>query len=119
MKKYPQLQSLKEAKLLIGTKQVFGIYQIRDDSAGTAYAFRNMNFIESHDLQVQKEDYKLVQVGELQEDISLEEIFEQFNIHRPEDFRGTFIVSERYCGLEQRGKGDSSFCGQHQFPEIG
>ena len=80
--------------MLIGTKQVFGIYQIRDDSAGTAYAFRNMNFIESHDLQVQKEDYKLVYVGELQEDISLEDIFEQFNIHRPEDFRGTFIVSE-------------------------
>ena len=84
MKKYPQLQSLKEAELLIGTKPVFGIYQIRDDSAGTAYAFRNMNFIESHDLQVRKEDYKLVYVGELQGNVSLEDIFERFNIHRPD-----------------------------------
>lgn len=65
IKKYPQQQSLKEVELLIGMKPVFGIYQIRDDSAGTAYAFRNMNFFESHDLQVQKEDYKLVYVGEL------------------------------------------------------
>ena len=47
-----------------------------------------MNFIESHDLQVRKEDYKLVYVGELQGNVSLEDIFERFNIHRPEDFRG-------------------------------
>lgn len=65
MKKYPQQHSLKEVELLIGTKPVFGIYQIRDDSAVTAYVFGNMNFIESHGLQVQKEDYKLVYVGEL------------------------------------------------------
>lgn len=41
-------------------KAGIGIYQIRDDSAVTAYVFGNMNFIESHGLQVRKEDYKLV-----------------------------------------------------------
>ena len=42
MQKYPQIQSLKEANLLLGTRRTFGIYQIRDDSPGDNYAFMNM-----------------------------------------------------------------------------
>ncbi len=48
MQKYPQIQSLKEANLLLGTRRTFGIYQIKDDSPGENYAFMNMRFIESH-----------------------------------------------------------------------
>lgn len=54
MQKYPQIQSLKEANLLLGTRRVFGIYQIRDDSPGENYAFMNMSFIESHGMQIKK-----------------------------------------------------------------
>ena len=88
MQKYPQIQSLKEANLLLGTRRTFGIYQIKDDSPGENYAFMNMSFIESHGMQIKKEDYKLVYVGELSGNMSLEDIFERFNIDRPEDFRG-------------------------------
>ena len=45
--------------------RTFGIYQIKDDSPGENYAFMNMSFIESHGMQIKKEDYKLVYVGEL------------------------------------------------------
>ena len=88
MQKYPQIQSLKEANLLLGTRQTFGIYQIKDDSPGENYAFMNMSFIESHGMQIKKEDYKLVYVGEFLGNMSLDDIFERFNIDRPEDFRG-------------------------------
>ena len=54
MQKYPQIQSLKEANLLLGTRRVFGIYQIRDDSPGENYAFMNMSFIESHGMKIKK-----------------------------------------------------------------
>ena len=118
MKKYPQLQSLKEAELLIGTKPVFGIYQIRDDSAGTAYAFRNMNFIESHDLQVRKEDYKLVYVGELQGNVLLEDIFERFNIHRPEDFRGHSLSVSDIVVLNNGEKVTAHFVDSISFQEL-
>lgn len=74
MQKYPQIQSLKEANLLLGTRRTFGIYQIRDDSSGDNYAFMNMRFIESHGMQIKKEDYKLVYVGELSGNMSLEDI---------------------------------------------
>jgi len=88
MQKYPQIQSLKEANLLLGTRRTFGIYQIKDDSPGKNYAFMNMRFIESHGMQIKKEDYKLVYVGELLGNMALDDIFERFNIDRPEDFRG-------------------------------
>ena len=60
MQKYPQIQSLKEANLLLGTRRTFGIYQIKDDSPGENYAFMNMSFIESHGMQIKKEDYKQI-----------------------------------------------------------
>ena len=37
----------------------------RDDSPGENYAFMNMSFIESHGMQIKKEDYKLVYVGRI------------------------------------------------------
>ena len=88
MKKYPQIQSLKEANLLLGARRTFGIYQIKDGSPGANYAFMNMSFIESHGMQIKKEDYELVYVGEIFGNMSLDDIFERFNIDRPEDFRG-------------------------------
>ena len=88
MQKYPQIQSLKEANLLLGARRTFGIYQIKDGSPGENYAFMNMSFIESHGMQIKKEDYELVYVGELYGNMSLDDIFERFNIDRPEDFRG-------------------------------
>ena len=48
----------------------------------------NMSFIESHGMQIKKEDYELVYVGELFGNMSLDDIFERFNIDRLEDFRG-------------------------------
>lgn len=83
-----QVLSLEEMDLLIGTKRQFGIYQIRDGSSGENYKFMNMSFIESHGMQIKKEDYELVYVGELLENMSLDDIFEKFNISRPEDFSG-------------------------------
>ena len=88
MQKYPQIRSLKEANLLLGTRRTFGIYQIKDDLPGENYAFMNMSFIESHGMQIKKEDYELVYAGELFGNMSLDDIFERFNIDRPEDFRG-------------------------------
>lgn len=48
----------------------------------------NMNFIESHGIQIRKEDYELVYTAERTGNMSLGDIFEQFNINRPADFRG-------------------------------
>lgn len=88
MQKYVQIQSLKEAELLTGTKRSFGIYQIRDGSPGENYKFMNMSFLESQGMQIKKEDYELVYVGELSGTMTLEDIYERFNMDHPKGFQG-------------------------------
>ena len=118
MQKYPQIQSLKEANLLLGTRRTFGIYQIRDDSPGENYAFMNMSFIESHGVQIKKEDYKLVYVGELSGNMSLEDIFERFNIDRPEDFRGHSLSVSDIVVLNDGKKVTAHFVDSISFEQL-
>ena len=118
MQKYPQIQSLKEANLLLGTRQTFGIYQIKDDSPGENYAFMNMSFIESHGMQIKKEDYKLVYVGELLGNMSLDDIFERFNIDRPEDFRGHSLSVSDIIVLNDGEKVTAHFVDSISFEQL-
>ena len=118
MQKYPQIQSLKEANLLLGTRRTFGIYQIKDDSPGENYAFMNMSFIESHGMQIKKEDYKLVYVGELSGNMSLEDIFERFNIDRPEDFRGHSLSVSDIVVLNDGEKVTAHFVDSISFEQL-
>ena len=118
MQKYPQIQSLKEANLLLGTRRIFGIYQIRDDSPGENYAFMNMSFIESHGMQIKKEDYKLVYVGELSGNMSLDDIFERFNIDRPEDFRGHSLSVSDIIVLNDGEKVTAHFVDSISFEQL-
>ena len=118
MQKYPQIQSLKEANLLLGTRRTFGIYQIKDDSPGENYAFMNMSFIESHGMQIKKEDYKLVYVGELLGNMSLDDIFERFNIDRPEDFRGHSLSVSDIVVLNDGEKVTAHFVDSISFEQL-
>ena len=118
MQKYPQIQSLKEANLLLGTRRTFGIYQIREDSPGENYAFMNMSFIESHGMQIKKEDYKLVYVGELSGNMSLDDIFERFNIDRPKDFRGHSLSVSDIVVLNDGEKVTAHFVDSISFEQL-
>ena len=118
MQKYPQIQSLKEANLLLGTRRTFGIYQIKDDSPGENYAFMNMRFIESHGMQIKKEDYKLVYVGDLSGNMSLGDIFERFNIDRPEDFRGHSLSVSDIVVLNDGEKVTAHFVDSISFEQL-
>lgn len=118
MQKYPQIRSLKEANLLLGTRRTFGIYQIKDDSLGENYAFMNMSFIESHGMQIKKEDYKLVYVGELLGNTSLDDIFERFNIDRPKDFRGHSLSVSDIVVLNDGEKVTAHFVDSISFEQL-
>ena len=118
MQKYPQIQSLKEANLLLGTRRTLGIYQIKDDSPGENYAFMNMSFIESHGMQIKKEDYKLVYVGELLGNTSLDDIFERFNIDRPKDFSGHSLSVSDIVVLNDGEKVTAHFVDSISFEQL-
>ena len=118
MKKYPQIQTLREANLLLGAGRTFGIYQIRDGSAGESYEFMNMNFIESHGLQIRKEDYDLVYTADLLGNTSLDDIYEQFNINHPKDFKGHSLSVSDVVVLNDNGHVTARFVDSMSFPEL-
>lgn len=88
MKTHPQLQSLKEARLLLGNERRYGIYQFKEGSFAETYAFMNMNYIMDHNITIRKEDYELVYSAKLYMNDSLAGLYERFNINRPKDFTG-------------------------------
>ena len=80
MQEFPKIKSLKEAKLLLGTENRYGIYQIKDGSPGREYEFMDLNFIERHGYQIKKEDYELIYSDEMHYGDTLDSLYEKFNI---------------------------------------
>lgn len=84
MQEYPQIKSLKKAKLLLGTENRYGIYQIIDDSPGREYEFMDLR----HGYQVKKEDYELIYSDKMIYGDTLDSLYEKFNIAHPADYTG-------------------------------
>ena len=85
----------REAELLNGERDMFGIYQLRNDMKGRRdYSFVSMDFLRKHGMEVGAENYELVYAAPIPDNASkdtavlLEQIYERFNIDRPEDFVG-------------------------------
>ena len=78
----------------------------------------NMSFIESHGMQIKKEDYKLVYVGELLGNTSLDDIFERFNIDRPKDFRGHSLSVSDIVVLNDGEKVTAHFVDSISFEQL-
>lgn len=118
MQKNAQIQSLKEAELLTGTKRSFGIYQIRHGSPGENYKFMNMSFLESQGMQIKKEDYELVFVGELSGTMTLEDIYERFNMDHPKGFHGHSLSVSDVLVLNDGGNVTAHFVDSISFEQL-
>lgn len=118
MQDYPQIKSLKEAKLLLGTENRYGIYQIIDDSPGREYEFMDLNFIERHGYQVKKEDYELIYSDKLLYGDTLDSLYEKFNIAHPEDYTGHSLSVSDIVVLNENGKVKAYFVDSISFREL-
>ena len=118
MQEYPQIKSLKEAKLLLGTENRYGIYQIIDGSPGREYEFMDMNFIERHGYQVKKEDYELIYSDKLLYGDTLDSLYEKFNIAHPEDYTGHSLSVSDIVVLNENGNVKAYFVDSISFREL-
>lgn len=101
----------REAQLLYGRDNQFGIYQLNDSPQARDIHFMNSDFLEMKGIAITRENYDLVYTTPLEEGTSLEDIFTQFNIDRPEDFRGHSLSVSDVVVLHQKGGEYLSFCG--------
>lgn len=118
MQAYPGISSLKEAKLLLGDQDMYGIYQIDDDTAGREYKFMNLSFIERYGYQVHKEDYQLVYSDRLWQGETLDSLYERFNIAHPEDYTGHSLSVSDMIVLNEGGNVKAYFVDSISFREL-
>ncbi len=79
-------KKIREANLINGRQDLFGIYQIKPDKR--EYRFVDTEFMQKHNMEVHRENYELVYVAPLLFTDNPEKIFRRFNADRPEDFMG-------------------------------
>lgn len=118
MQEYSQIKSLKEANLLLGTENRYGIYQIIDGSPGREYEFMDLNFIERHGYQVKKEDYELIYSDEMRYGDTLDSLYEKFNIDHPADYTGHSLSVSDIVVLNENGKVKAYFVDSISFREL-
>lgn len=119
MQEYPQIKSLKEAKLLLGTENRYGIYQIVEGSPGREYEFMDLNFIERHGYQVRKEDYELIYSDEMHYGDTCDSLYEKFNIAHPTaDYTGHSLSVSDIVVLNENGNVKAYFVDSISFREL-
>ncbi|MGN8654503.1 YodL domain-containing protein [Blautia obeum] len=118
MQEYLQITSLKEAKLLLGTENRYGIYQIIDGSPGREYEFMDLNFIERHGYQLRKEYYELIYSDKMLYGDTLDSLYEKFNIAHPADYTGHSLSVSDIVVLNENGNVKAYFVDSISFREL-
>ena len=108
----------REAQLLYGNESMFGIYQLKDTEEARDIHFMNMDYLERNGIPVSRENYTLVYVGELKEDMSLEDIYTKFNIDHPADFTGHSLSVSDVVVLHQDGENTSHYVDSFGYREV-
>ena len=114
----------REAQLLFGSEDRFGIYQLKDTEEARDIHFMGMDYLESKGIAVTKENYDLVYVGELSklqgqsQGETLEAVYEKFNIDHPEDFRGHSLSVSDVVVLHQNGENSAHFVDSFGFTGL-
>lgn len=120
----------KEAQLLYGSSDKYGIYQLKHNPEldhlrfeGTE-SLKRMGITKDNFDVIKPENYELIYVGELSElqeqtqGETLEAIYEQFNIAPPEDYRGHSLSVSDIVVLHQNGKNSAHFVDSFGFTRL-
>jgi hypothetical protein len=118
MPHYPQIQSLAEAKFLLGSENRFAIYQIDSASKGRDYEFMGKDFIDRQGLKVEKADYQMVYSGRWNREDSLDGLYERFNVNRPDDFTGHSMSVSDVIAVRENGELKAYFVDSFSFQEL-
>lgn len=107
-----------EEKLLSGKEDRVGIYQLKKGDELHYHRFEGVDSLKAHGLSVEKENYDLIYTAPLQEGQSLDDIFEQFNLFRPEDFTGHSLSVSDIVLIHKAGVNTAHYVDSIGFREI-
>ena len=120
----------KEAQLLYGDSDKYGIYQLKDIPEMRQFQFASTESLKRRGIikdnfdAIKPENYNLVYVGELSElqgrtqSATLEAVYEKFNIDHPADYKGHSLSVSDIVVLHEDGKNSAHFVDSFGFTGL-
>lgn len=115
---HEEMVTLEETQLLYMPENQFGIYQIDPEGNGREYIFLSHDFMESEEMELNREDYRLEYVAPLTETDTLDTIYERFNIACPEDFQGHSLSVSDIVVMNRDGEVKAYFVDSFGFIDV-
>ena len=114
-------QQEREQAFLSQNRNCFAIYQVsRDDPQNVR--FMNLDWLESHDVSVDRSNYDLIYTAPLSESGTvpeqLEKLYQQFNLEKPVDFHSPSMSVSDIVAIRQDGKVSCHYCDSVGFTQI-
>lgn len=117
-------QEEREHAFLTHEDDCFAIYQLKHEDAQAPLLFCNMDWLESHGLSVERDNYDLVYTGLLAGDgntntgATLEMLYEQFNLHHPADYHSHSLSVSDIVAIKRDGEVSYHYCDSIGFQEL-
>lgn len=108
----------KEALLLYGKEETYGIYQLKHNDETRSIYFRPYNSLQAAGLAVNPDNYELIYTGPLKPDMSLESIWEKFNLDHPKDFIGHSLSVSDIVVLHRNGSNTAYYVDMFGYQEV-
>ena len=114
-------QQEREQAFLSQNRNCFAIYQVsRNDPQNVR--FMNLDWLESHDVSVDRSNYDLIYTAPLSESGTvpeqLEKLYQQFNLEKPVDFHNPSMSVSDIVAIRQDGKVSCHYCDSVGFTQI-
>ena len=112
----------REALLLYGKEDTFGIYQLKDGKETRDLRFEPYDRLQAAGNNIDRGNYELVYTAPLTPGMSLDDIYTRFNIDHPKDFKGHSLSISDVVLLHQNGENTAHYvdggAGFRQVPEF-
>lgn len=96
----------------------YSIYQMKQDPESLMYQFQPYENLKNKGLRMEPSCYERIYTGPLREGETLEDLYAEFNLAIPEDFRGHSMSVSDVVVLHQNGIDTAYYCDMVGFREV-
>lgn len=96
----------------------FTIYQVKLGQETDKYLFQPYETLQENGLKISPEHYEKVYMAPLSEEQNLEEIYMEFNVMKPDDYRGRSLSISDVVVIHEAGEDTAYYCDLVGFREV-
>ena len=96
----------------------YSIYQLDLSDSTDGLRFMSLDWVQGKGLSVDRDNYRMVYAGRREPGETLEDIYRQFNIDHPEDFRGHSLSVSDVVVLHEKGTDTAYYVDSIGFKEL-